>query len=64
MIELLDDLAGIELKLKQFLIAVVYVLNVLLVFNLELVEVNKLEIFAHLIFMFDLAFSLENLNFV
>ena len=64
MIKLLDNLSGVELKFKQFLIAVVDVLDVLLVFNLKLVEVNKLEVFAHLILVFDLALSLQDLNLV
>ena len=64
MIKLLDNLSGVELKFKQFLIAVVDVLDVLLVFNLKLMEVNKLEVFAHLILVFDLALSLQDLNLV
>ena len=64
MIKLLDNFSGVELKFKQFLIAVVDVLDVLLVFNLKLMEVNKLEVFAHLILVFDLALSLQDLNLV
>jgi len=50
-------------KSHQLVISLLDLLDVLLVFDLKLMEVNELKVVAHLILMVDLVLSLEDLNF-
>lgn len=60
----MDNFATVKLELEEFLVTIINILNVLLVFDLKLMEVDKLQIFTHLVFVLDLALGLQDLNLV
>lgn len=64
MVQLLHNLAGVQLQLKKLFVAVIDVLDVLFVFNLQLVEVNELQVLSHLVLVLYLALRLQNLHLV
>ena len=53
--------AGLKLELYQLLVLFINVLNKLFVFNLQLMEIDKLEVVAHLILVLDVSLGLQNL---
>ena len=61
-VERLYGLARVELESQQLLVSIVDVLHMLLVFNLQLMEVNELKVIAHFLFVFDLILSLHDLG--
>ena len=61
-IECLHSLSRVELECKQLLVSFVDVLDVFLVLDLELVEVDELEVVAHLLLVLDLILGLHDLR--
>lgn len=61
-IESLHSLSRVELECKQLLVSFVDVLDVFLVLDLELVEVDELEVVAHLLLVLDLILGLHDLR--
>ena len=61
-IESLHSLSRVKLECKQLLVSFVDVLDVFLVLDLELVEVDELEVVAHLLLVLDLRGCLMSQN--
>jgi hypothetical protein len=61
-IESLHSLSRVELECKQLLVSFVDVFDVFLVLDLELVEVDELEVVAHLLLVLDLILGLHDLR--
>ena len=61
-IECLHSLSRVKLECKQLLVSFVDVLDVFLVLDLELVEVDELEVVAHLLLVLDLILGLHDLR--
>ena len=61
-VECLHGLPRVQLKRQQLLIAFINVLHMLLVLNLQLMEVDKLQVITHLLFVLDLRLGLGDLR--
>jgi len=61
LVQRLDGSARLQLELDQLLVFFIDVLNKLFVLNLELVEVNKFQIVAHLHLVLDVGLCLQDL---
>ena len=55
-------LARTDLRVQQFLVLLLNLLHVFLVFDLQLVEIDELELVAHLLLLRDLVGSLDYLG--
>lgn len=51
---------GTHLQQDEFVVAVVNVLDVFLILNLQLVEINEFEFFAHFVLVLDLSFFFDD----
>jgi len=60
-VESLNSLATVELQGEELLVTFVDVLDMLLVFNLQLMEIDELEVIAHLFLVLDLRLGLHDL---
>lgn len=58
----LHGFARVQFQGQQLLISLIDVLHMFLVFNLELVEVDELEVVSHLLLVLDLRLSLRDLR--
>ena len=54
----LNSLTSVQLQSQQLLVFLVDLFNMLLVLDLQLMEINKLKVITHFVFVFDCSFGL------